>query len=112
MSSKSYIQFQNISKTYKDTIALDKLSFEMDKGDIFGYIGPNGAGKTTTIKILVGLITQYQGNVLINNDPFEKVEELLHSNEKVKEYINKVVNKFLDPYSMANLIIIMLGDKS
>ncbi len=52
----------------------------MDKGDIFGYIGPNGAGKTTTIKILVGLITEFQGEVLINNIPIVKAERSLHKN--------------------------------
>jgi ABC-2 type transport system ATP-binding protein len=44
---------------------LDSVSFEIEKGQVFGYIGPNGAGKTTTIKILVGLITNFKGDVQI-----------------------------------------------
>ncbi len=44
---------------------MDSVSFEIDKGQVFGYIGPNGAGKTTTIKILVGLITNFKGTVQI-----------------------------------------------
>ncbi len=44
--------------------ALDKVSFEVEPGEIFGYIGPNGAGKTTSIKILTGLIRSYGGSVL------------------------------------------------
>ncbi len=61
-----FIEFRNISKSYKDVKALDNISFHIQKGDIFGYIGPNGAGKTTTIKILVGLIKDFNGQVLIN----------------------------------------------
>lgn len=61
-----FIEFRNISKSYQDVKALDNISFHIRKGDIFGYIGPNGAGKTTTIKILVGLIKDFNGQVLIN----------------------------------------------
>ena len=59
------IEFKNISKSYKDLLALDNISFKIQKGEIFGYIGPNGAGKTTTIKILVGLIQEFQGDVIV-----------------------------------------------
>lgn len=64
---KTIIQIKNISKKYKDTLALNNVSFELKKGEIFGYIGPNGAGKTTTIKILVGLLNKTSGQVFINS---------------------------------------------
>jgi ABC-2 type transport system ATP-binding protein len=63
---KNVIEFHNVSKRYKQLKALDNVNFEIQDGDTFGYIGPNGAGKTTTIKILVGLIKNYSGQVLIN----------------------------------------------
>ncbi|MFX0155229.1 MAG: ATP-binding cassette domain-containing protein [Candidatus Hodarchaeota archaeon] len=70
MDNSSYkdrlIEFSNVSKYYKEVLALDNISFTIQKGEIFGYIGPNGAGKTTTIKILVGLIKDYTGDVYIN----------------------------------------------
>ncbi|MFX1376988.1 MAG: ATP-binding cassette domain-containing protein [Promethearchaeota archaeon] len=66
--TETCIEFNNISKHYKDVLALDNISFKIQKGDIFGYIGPNGAGKTTTIKVLVGLIQDFTGEVFI----FEK----------------------------------------
>jgi ABC-2 type transport system ATP-binding protein len=66
--TETFIEFRNVSKKYKELLALDKISFSINKGDTFGYIGPNGAGKTTTIKILVGLIRDYKGNVLINGE--------------------------------------------
>ncbi len=65
-STGDCIQFDRVSKIYKGGfVALDEVSFGIKKGEIFGYIGPNGAGKTTTIKILVGLIKEYQGSVLV-----------------------------------------------
>jgi len=66
------IDFQNVSKFYKKTKALDEISFKIKKGDVFGYIGPNGAGKTTTIKIIVGLIKQFSGKVIINGIDIKK----------------------------------------
>jgi ABC-2 type transport system ATP-binding protein len=51
--SNSYvIQVENISKSYGKLLAVDGLSFEVTKGEIFGFLGPNGAGKTTTLSIL------------------------------------------------------------
>jgi len=64
-NNEALISFQGISKSYNKFLALDNISFTINKGDVFGYIGPNGAGKTTTIKILVGLIRDYIGNVYI-----------------------------------------------
>ncbi|MCJ7570967.1 MAG: ABC transporter ATP-binding protein [Candidatus Thermoplasmatota archaeon] len=64
---ETIVKINNISKKYKDILALNNVSFDIKKGEIFGYIGPNGAGKTTTIKILVGLINKTSGHVFINN---------------------------------------------
>ena len=62
------IEFKNVSKSYKDLLALNDVSFTIQRGEIFGYIGPNGAGKTTTIKIIVGLIKDFKGKVLVNRN--------------------------------------------
>lgn len=66
-SGETIVQIKNLSKKYKDIIAVNNVSFEIKKGEIFGYIGPNGAGKTTTIKIIVGLLNKTNGQVVINN---------------------------------------------
>jgi len=68
---KPIIEFVNVSKKYKEVEALIDVSFEINKGDIFGYIGHNGAGKTTTLKILVGLIRDYSGEVLIAGESLQ-----------------------------------------
>jgi ABC-2 type transport system ATP-binding protein len=49
------IEVTNLSKKWNQTTAVADISFQVKKGEIFGFLGPNGAGKTTTIKILVGL---------------------------------------------------------
>ena len=75
--NQKYLSLFEVSKSYKDTVALDKISFDLMVGEIFGYIGPNGAGKTTTIKILVGLIKDFQGAYkLKNNSPDQLYKEL------------------------------------
>jgi len=65
-SDTTCVTFQNVTKSYGSFRALDNVSFEIKEGEVFGYIGPNGAGKTTTMKILVGLLTDFQGEVYIN----------------------------------------------
>jgi len=60
------IKFENVTKTYGSRKVLDHLTFEVQKGEFFGYLGPNGAGKTTSIKTIIGLVQQNEGKVLVN----------------------------------------------
>lgn len=78
MKKEVCIEFEQVSKNYKDLLALDKISFSIDKGEVFGYIGPNGAGKTTTIKILVGLITNFSGDVFVYGKNIQNNRKDLH----------------------------------
>jgi len=78
MTKNVCIEFKNVSKKYKDLLALNNVSFTIDKGEVFGYIGPNGAGKTTTIKILVGLITEFSGKAYIYGNDIQKDHKDLH----------------------------------
>ncbi|GAB5047404.1 ABC transporter ATP-binding protein [Thermodesulfovibrio sp. TK110] len=70
------IKLENISKSYGNVKALQSLSFEILKGEIFGLLGPNGAGKTTTVKILTTLTKPDKGKCFIDGidvvkNPFE-----------------------------------------
>ena len=56
------IKVQNISKSYKNTIAVDDISFEVNEGELFGLIGPDGAGKTTIFRLLTTLLLADKGN--------------------------------------------------
>ena len=60
------ITTQNLTKNYGNLVAVDHLSMQVQKGEIFGFLGPNGAGKTTTIRMLVGLTTPSEGTATIN----------------------------------------------
>ena len=61
------IVVENLSKTYgKDIVAVNEISFQVQKGEIFGFLGPNGAGKSTTIKILTTLLEKSSGKATID----------------------------------------------
>jgi len=60
------IKVKNLTKKFGDFTAVDKISFEVKKGEIFGFLGPNGAGKSTTIGMLSTLITPSGGKAFIN----------------------------------------------
>jgi len=57
-----------LSKKYKDVIAVNNISFNVQKGHCFGLLGPNGAGKTTTIEIMEGIINASSGTVIYKNE--------------------------------------------
>ena len=77
-STNAFVSLQNVTKTYGSFHALDNISFTIKEGEIFGYIGPNGAGKTTTMKILVGLLTDFQGEVIIGDYQVPKQKDETH----------------------------------
>ncbi len=60
------ITVDGLTKTYGARTALEAISFEVPRGEIFGFVGPNGAGKTTTMRILAGLLEPTAGRALID----------------------------------------------
>ena len=65
---KNFVSIQNLNKVYPSTFkALNNLSLDIEKGEIFALLGPNGAGKSTLINIICGIISKTSGKVLINN---------------------------------------------
>jgi ABC-2 type transport system ATP-binding protein len=61
------ITVENLTKIYPDnTLALDDISFTVERGEICGYIGPNGAGKSTTMKIIAGMLKPDKGSVFVS----------------------------------------------
>lgn len=61
----SIIEVKNITKRFNDKLALDNISFNIGKGEIFGLIGPNGAGKSTLINIMTNLVLPNNGSIYI-----------------------------------------------
>lgn len=59
------VEIQNVTKTIKGKTIIDDISFQVHKGEVFGFLGPNGAGKTTTIRMMVGLMGITSGDIKI-----------------------------------------------
>ncbi len=59
------IEVTNLNKRFKDTLAVNNLNLQVQRGDVFGFLGPNGAGKSTTIRILLSLISPNSGSINI-----------------------------------------------
>ncbi|WP_417381449.1 ABC transporter ATP-binding protein [Gimesia sp.] len=81
MDNESVIQISNLTKIYRDfwgrkkVRALNSLSMEVKKGEIFGLLGPNGSGKTTTLKLLLGLLFPSEGEIKVLGQPASNVEK-------------------------------------
>ncbi len=63
--SETVVKVTNLVKRYKELIALDNFSLEIEKGEVFGLLGPNGSGKSTTINCILSLLTYDKGEVRI-----------------------------------------------
>lgn len=70
------IEVENLTKQYGDHLAVDHLSFHIEKGKIYGFLGPNGAGKSTTMNMMTGYIAASEGTVKINGYDILKEPEL------------------------------------
>lgn len=69
------IEVQNLVKMYGKHLAVDHLSFTIEKGQVYGFLGPNGAGKSTTMNIMTGYLGATEGKVLINGHDILKEPE-------------------------------------
>ena len=70
-NSKPAIIAQNLTRRFGDFTAVDQVSFEIKKGEIFGFLGSNGCGKTTTMKMLTGLLPASEGEAYIFGNPVD-----------------------------------------
>jgi ABC-2 type transport system ATP-binding protein len=94
------IEVKELSKKYGEQMALDNISFHINKGEIVGFLGPNGAGKSTTMKIICCYLNPTKGDVLINgnsikNKPIEIKSELGYLPENNPLYEEMYVREFL-----------------
>ncbi len=65
------LKVENVTKYYGDILAVDNLSFEVSKGEIFGLLGVNGAGKTTTFRMILGLLDKTKGKITLDDKPID-----------------------------------------
>ena len=69
------ISIDNLTKTYGDLVALDRVSFGVEAGEVVGLIGPNGAGKSTLMKVVVGILRPTSGTVRVSGHDVVKEPE-------------------------------------
>src|SRR5581483_4947890 len=74
------VEIRDLVKRFGDFTAVDHISLETRKGEVFGFLGPNGAGKSTTIRILCGLLTPTSGNALVGGFDVARQPELVRQN--------------------------------
>jgi len=74
-----FIQVKNLTKIFKNNLAVNKINFNIEKNKTVGLLGPNGCGKTTSIGMLLGLIKPTEGEIIIDNKNLEffKRDEIL-----------------------------------
>jgi ABC-2 type transport system ATP-binding protein len=72
------IEVCGLTKRFGPVLAVDRLSFAVEPGEVVGFLGPNGAGKTTTLRMLLGLVRPDAGTATINGSPYPDLPEPLH----------------------------------
>ena len=72
--NKLVIEINNLSKKYRNILAVKNINFKINKGTIVGLLGPNGSGKSTTIGMIMGLIKPSSGAVIINGQISKNIE--------------------------------------
>jgi len=80
MKKEKAITAKNLTKRFGDFIAVDKITFDVEKGEIFGFLGANGAGKTTAMRMLCGLSLPTSGSATVAGFDVYKQNELIKKN--------------------------------
>ncbi len=94
------IKIKNLTKYYGKVLAVDDLSLDIEKGEIFGFIGPNGAGKSTTIRCILKLVNKTQGSIFING---EEVTDKTEDYKEIIGYLPGEVNLYKE-YTVKDMI--------
>ena len=105
------LKIENLTKTYGDMCAVDSLSLEIARGEIYGFIGHNGAGKTTTLKACMGILSFDEGNIYIGgmsvrDNPIEckRITAYIPDNPDLYDYLTgiKYLNFVADVYGVSS----------
>ncbi|MFH0762430.1 MAG: ABC transporter ATP-binding protein [Candidatus Omnitrophota bacterium] len=88
MNDNIAVSVQNLEKKFGEFTAVNKINFEVEKGEIFGFLGPNGAGKSTTIRMLCGIISPTSGSGTVGG------YDIIKEQHSIKEHIGYMSQKF------------------
>ncbi|MGE5196881.1 MAG: ABC transporter ATP-binding protein [Deltaproteobacteria bacterium] len=98
------VSVQDLEKKFGDFTAVNRISFQVEKGQIFGFLGPNGAGKSTTIRMLCGILTPTSGTGSVAGFDINRHQEQIKQNigymsQKFSLYEDLTVEENIDFYS-------------
>ena len=83
------LEVRNLTKKFGNFVAVDQVTFDIQKGEIFGFLGPNGAGKSTTIRMLTTLLRPTSGKATLLN------YDIVNQSDKVRKHIGLVAEKII-----------------
>ena len=94
------INAKNLKKSFDQFVAVDKISLQVDRGEVVGFLGPNGAGKSTTMKMITGFLEPDEGEIFINgidlkSNPLKAKEYIGYLPEGAPSYSDMLVSDFL-----------------
>jgi len=98
MVDSNFIEFHDVTKVFGENSALNKVNFKVQRNSIIGLLGPNGSGKSTLMKILGGLIIDWEGDILLENKSIKGNQRILGragfliENPSFYEYLNAKEN--------------------
>ena len=102
MSQENAIEARELVRRYGDVLAVDRVSFEVPRGEVFGFLGPNGAGKTTTVRMLTGVIAPTGGGAVV--DGHDVVAEPVASRQRLG-IVPEQANVYVDLTVWQNLML-------
>ena len=103
MSSENAVEVKGLSKRFNGLLAVDNVSFEVKKGELFGFLGPNGAGKTTTIRMLTGVVKPDKGTASIFG--YDILKQGLKTRQ-LMGIVPEMANAYVDLSAWNNLMLI------
>jgi ABC-2 type transport system ATP-binding protein len=109
------ISLRNVTRQFGDVLAVDDLSFEVERGELFGIVGPDGAGKTTTLRALAGVLPPSGGDALISGisvvqDPEGVKHRIAYMSQRFGLYTDLTVRENIDFY--ADLFLVPQEERS
>ncbi len=98
------ISLRNLRRTFGDVVAVDGLSFDVARGELFGLVGPDGAGKTTTLRMLAGVLPPTGGDAVIRGvsvagDPEQVKHHIAYMSQRFGLYTDLTVRENIDFYA-------------
>jgi ABC-2 type transport system ATP-binding protein len=100
MAHENAIEVRSVTRNFGNLVAVDNLSFNVGRGEIFGLLGPNGAGKTTAINLILGLLKAHQGNIrVLGFDINSQTRQIYHR----IGYVPQETNLYQDLSAIDNL---------